>query len=401
MSLKDRVQVEPLDDDRWGRIERGVVATLRARPGDARARGTGWRWGAAMGAATACAAAAGAIAWRLAAPGAGPRAPADTVAIATEAHGTRLQVGDAVVEASPETAFTFARPRGGIELVLARGRIDLDVPHRADRAPLVVHAGDVDVIDVGTIFSVARGDAVTVDVREGEVQVVRGGRTARVTAGQHWSEPLVATAAVVPAPPAPGGPSPGLAVIAGGAPSVSHDAAIPIGGPRDLLQRPHTTTAPEGAAPARRHGPSAQRVTAGGTSAAGGAAGGSDVIMDVRAAIRGEPIAAAVAIDGSDAFGTYQDMMLHGTGGTPSQGLYGMARTRFAAGRDDDAMQFLDAYVRRFTHGDEAEAVLWLRVRIRCTQAIDDTCRAAAQTYLDRYPDGHRGRIAELVTNTR
>jgi hypothetical protein len=406
MSLKDRVQVEPLDDDRWGRIERGVVASLRARPGDARARGT-WRLAAAMGAMAACAAAAGVVAWRVARPRAGARGAADTVAIATEAHGTRVQVGDAVVEASPDTAFTFARPVdgvGGVELTLSRGRVDLDVPHRADRAPLVVHAGDVDVIDVGTIFSVARGDAVTVDVREGEVQVVRGGRTARVTAGQHWSEPLVARASVVPAP-APGGAVTGGgagAVIADGATTHPHDASIPVGAPNDLLQRPHTATAPEGAGPARRHGPSAAHVTtAGPPSTSAGTASGSNVIMDVRAAIRGEPIAPAVAIAGDDAFAAYQDMMLHGTGGTPSQGLYGMARTRFAEGRLDDAMQWLDAYRTRFTSGDETEAVLWLRVRIRCASSIDDACRAAAQTYLDRYPDSHRGRIAELATNTR
>jgi hypothetical protein len=412
MSLKDRVQVEPLDDDRWGRIERGVVASLRARrPEDARARGL-WRWAAAMGAAAACAAAAGVIAWRLARPGAaGARAGADTVAIATEAHGTRIELGDAVVEASPDTAFTVARPGGGVELSLARGRVELDVPHRPDRAPLVVHAGDVDVIDVGTIFSVARGDAVTVDVREGEVQVVRGGRVARVAAGQHWSEPLVARASVVPAP-APGGAGAGGsagggagagAVIAGGAPSRAHDAVIPLGGPDDLLRRQHTATAPEGAgAPSRRHGPGASHVASGGASAPGAVAGGgSNVIMDVRAAIRAEPVAPAVDVAGDDAFAAYQDMMLNGAGGTPSQGLYGMARVRFAAGRLDEAMQWLDAYLRRFTHGDETEAVLWLRVRIRCAQAIDDPCRAAAQTYLDRYPGSHRARIAELVTNTR
>ncbi|HTJ40670.1 MAG TPA: FecR domain-containing protein [Kofleriaceae bacterium] len=390
MSLKDRVQVEPLDDERWARIERGAVASVRPREARVR-RSFAWAWGAG---ALAIAGVIGAVvlsgkSLRQAQEGKGT----EPIVVATEAHGTKLAIDGATVEAAAETSFTVTRPNGAIDIELGRGRIELDVPHRADRAPLVVHAGDVDVIDVGTIFSVTRAEDVTVEVKEGEVQVARGGRIERVAAGQRWASPRIASATLAHA-----GSGSTTATT-----TTTSQTAIAIGTPKDQLARKHVATAPGGSGTnAVRSGSPPVRAERGteGAESKDGASSGSDVIMDLAKAIKGEPVDPAVAVATPD-FATYQAMMLHATGGTASQGLYGMARTKFAAGAAADAMQWLDAYLKRFPHGDEMEAVLWLRVRIRCQARIDDACRATAQTYLDRYPSGHRSHIAELVTNTR
>jgi hypothetical protein len=394
MSLKDRVSVEGLEEERWNRIEREVVASVRTRGDVVRAR-RGWMWAAAAGTVVA-AGVIGVIALSGTGTGTGTGTGEAPIVVATDAKGTTIDLGGAKAIAAAETSFTVTRPGGGVDIVLARGRIDLDVPHRPDRAPLVVHAGDVDVIDVGTVFSVTRGEVVSVEVEEGEVQVARGGRVARVAAGQRWSEPMVASAAPVKAPAVTANADAAAVAKDRGAGSASAGAV------KDPLARKHVASAPgAGSAKAERATPERERDEGSGTGTSTGTGTGSDVIMDLARAIRAEPIAAAVRVDGGDPFAAYQDMMLHATGGTASQGLYGMARTRFAAGAYDDAMRWLDAYLDRFPRGGDMEAVLWLRVRIRCQAGFDDRCREAAQTYLDRYPGGHRAHIAELVTNTR
>jgi hypothetical protein len=67
-------------------------------------------------------------------------------------------------------------------------------------------------------------------------------------------------------------------------------------------------------------------------------------------------------------------------------------------GRNGDALQTLDAYVRRFVGGKEYKAALWLRVRILCVKTVDDRCRQAAYTYLHQATDTPAARVAEALT---
>ncbi|MCE9576310.1 MAG: FecR family protein [Deltaproteobacteria bacterium] len=398
-NLVDRVVVEPLDDERWTAIERGVIGALRTASieralADARPARR-WVW-PVLGGALAAAAAVGVILARRAPDRAidptGDPAGAPALAIATDATGTRIDLGRAVLTVAPDTAFALARPGGGVDVALDHGAIELAVAHREDLPPVVVHAGDVDVIDVGTVFTVERraDGAVSVSVREGEVRIERAGTSTRVVAGQRWAGgELVAIDSDRGATTGP--------IAQTGA------VAIPIGGPNDLLSRRHVAAPPRGAAAPHGH--------ADGHAARSGAAAGiappaaADPIADLRAAIAAQPIPAASDVGTTDptaALERYRRLATDDKGAQASGGLYGMARVQsLALGQSAEALRTLGAYVKRFPDGAELEAVLWLRLRILCRGGIDDACRAAAHTYLGRFPDSDRAGLVERITVAR
>jgi transmembrane sensor len=75
-----------------------------------------------------------------------------------------------------------------VRVELERGEATFEVSRRPSRK-FVVAAGDVEVKVVGTRFTVTHGAAgVDVSVERGIVEVTLNGKTARLTAGQKWSE---------------------------------------------------------------------------------------------------------------------------------------------------------------------------------------------------------------------
>jgi hypothetical protein len=135
----------------------------------------------------------------------------------------------------------------------------------------------------------------------------------------------------------------------------------------------------------------------------------SDPHVDLRAAIRAQRVEPALDIGEANAalaVTKYYDIAAHRSGDDASQAFYSIAQVRyFRLGKGDDALQTLDAYVRRFPGGKEYRAALWLRVRILCLErtergAADEACRAAAYTYLHEAPDAPAAHIAELLTQT-
>ncbi|MDP3233408.1 MAG: FecR domain-containing protein [Myxococcales bacterium] len=77
------------------------------------------------------------------------------------------------VSASTQVALTRAEA-DDVALTVTRGRVAVRASHEARRS-FVVHAGDVSVSVVGTVFSVSNGpDGVEVAVSEGEVRVASG-----------------------------------------------------------------------------------------------------------------------------------------------------------------------------------------------------------------------------------
>lgn len=207
MNLRDRVPVEPLEEDRVARIERGIIAGLPAR----RPRPVTWR-AAVPWAAIAVAAAVGLVVWKSRARE--PEHVHDEVVAAPQptrvigaAAGERVDLGDASVTTGAGASFEVTRPDGGVLIQLARGRIELDVAPRKGRAPLIVRADDVDVIVVGTRFAVEWTDQVKVEVFEGVVRVERAGATTTLAAGQSWAQRPAEVAATEPTEPGPS-PSP-------------------------------------------------------------------------------------------------------------------------------------------------------------------------------------------------
>ncbi len=384
--LRDRVPVEALDDERLSRIERGVISALPARPG-ARAP---WR-GAAPWLAAAVAAAVAAVAlvglWRRGDGGA-PLAARPTTIVAGAA-GATIDLGDAVIVAGGGATFSVARPDGGVDIALTRGKLELDVAPRRGRPPLVVHADDVAVVVVGTRFAVERGDEVAVTVTEGLVRVERGGTTDMVAAGQAWSQRArVAAGPAAPAAPAEGD-VPVVATTAGDGAATGAEIDVDVLRDRAAAVPPAPTRdGGEGEARDRRGDARERRRDPAATDdrrpsgRQAGAAVELDPLAELAADLAAQPLAAA--------------------GAGASGELYGKALAEFRRGRAREAGRLLDAYRVRFPSGSEREAVAWLRVRIACAGGIADGCRKAANAYLGAHDDGgRRAGIARRITATR
>jgi hypothetical protein len=369
--------------------------------------------------AVALVAAAGVAGWML---HGGPTAPvvaeAAPIDVTSGATGSVIDLGDARIESDPATAFTVTRPAGGVLVTMARGVLELEVGKRGDRPPLVVRAGDTEVIVVGTRFSVDYGDGrgeASVRVTEGAVRVVHHQREVRVAAGQAWQAGtgLVAGAdrqGQRPesfAAPSTGGDgsaarahpsgSIAIAISPGPAPDVLHDRKAAV---------PEAPVGQIGPAPAPPGSPS-RSATAPARPAAGDAVrrrppGPRDPRIDLRSAIRAQPVEGALDLGDADpasAIAKHYDIAAHKSGAAASQAFYSIAVLRHEKlGQHAEALQVLDAYVRRFPGGKEYRAALWLRVRILCLDKIDDRCRAAAYTYLHEAPESPAARVAELVT---
>lgn len=343
MSLRDRVPVDPLDDERVARIERAVITALPAPA----PRAAPWKLLVPVLAATAVVAAL--AMWRTRAVAVrGTAAP--PLAVAADASGARVDLGDAVIVAGPGARFEVTRPDGGVDVHLEIGEIALSVDKRGSRPPLRVLAADVEVVVVGTKFRVTRHeDDVAVEVTEGIVRVHRGDDTVMIAAGEAWRDGAkVAIAALAPAPD-----------LALGA----HEAAVP-----DVDPKKPGASAGTGTGTAKKPKPRPVVVPA-------------DPFDELRKDITAQPIARA-------------------DGDTESAKAYEAARAKFQAG-DKGALRALDTYVLRFPSGKELDGALWLRVRILCLKSLGDACRSAAYTYVDKFgAKSDRGEVARRITIT-
>jgi len=416
--LAGKIPVEPLDEERLTQIERRVVtgavdAAIRGQ----RLRAPGRVLRPVI--AAAAIAAAGIVGWAMrgapaSEPVAGPPVPAapavPEVRVQTAPQRSMVDIGDARIESDPDTAFAVTRPGGGVLIAVARGKLELEVGKRGDRPPLVVRAGDTDVVVVGTRFSVDYGDGsgdVDVRVTEGVVRVVHLQQDTRVAAGQQWRTRagLIAMAgdprdAAAPGTGEPRDPDPG---------EPPRDRPRPPDAPAGLHDRraavpdaPAASPAPARAAPPPRPAgrePARPRVPA-----------RSDPRVDLRAAIRAQPVEPALdlgAPNPASAIARYYEIAAHRSGDEASQAFYSIAWARyFRQGNSADALQTLDAYVRRFPGGKEYRAALWLRVRILCLERLERSetgggeCRAAAYTYVHEAPDAPAAHLAELLTQS-
>ncbi len=434
--LRGRIPVKPLDDERLTNIERRIVsgadATV-ARPLRAP------RFGLASGMAFAAVFAVGAgfAGWQLR----GGRTTAPVVAelpvhVRTDAERSSLDIGDAVLTTDAATELTITRPNGGVLVTMKRGKVELDVGKRGDRAPLVVAAGDTQVIVVGTRFSVDYGDGTgvaEVRVTEGVVRIERHQQEVRVTANQAWTAKrgVIALAQLAEVPRTGGGTiiatadgadraMPGTAgepgttiddpelgsgeieIETGDAPDVLRDrvgvvpdARVPTG------PTATPTTSSSGTRPATTGGPAIVR--SGGPGGTGGPGGGAPK-GKLPALIKNHDVVAAldVGVEDKHVMARYQELVRQ-RGAQEAHAFYSMAVTQHEKlGRNSDALSTLDAYLRRFPKSEFHDAVLWLRVRIQCLAfGIDDKCQVAAAEYLRRAPDGRARAIAERITMSR
>ena len=439
MKLAGRIAVVPLTEERLTKIERRVVAgavdaTSRDQAFHAPRRIAGRMF------AVLALAAAGFVGWALhGAPASGPTvAEPVPVRVETEQARSVLDIGDARIESDPATVFAVTRPAGGVLVAMTRGKVELEVGKRGARPPLIVRAGETDVIVVGTHFTVDYGDGhgeVNVRVTEGVVRVVHHQQETRVAAGQAWQTHtgLVAStdrdakpAELANLPVARTGTgtttsSDASAASAASTTSIASTASIRDGEPAAVRaqggstvalgepperQRDHKAAVPD--APGVTPAPAPKIATAPAKPMGSDAlrqhvrARSNDPHIDLKSAIRAQHVEAALDLgepNVATAVAKYYDIAAHKSGDEASQAFYSIAVVKHEKlARNADALQTLDAYVRRFPGGKEYRAVLWLRVRILCLDKIDDRCRAAAYTYLHEAPDGPAAHVAELLT---
>jgi hypothetical protein len=210
MSLGRKIEIEPLAESRWARIERAILdasVTPKAESPwqDSQAMRSGPAWRAAVGLvlAGAAAAALGALTLRLVAFPEDRDAP---TRIETGSNGSRVEVGESTVDVGPQSLVRFdGDDTRGIRVLLDQGRIECDVTSRKGRPAFVVEAGGVEVRVVGTHFVVNRADdAVTVSVQRGQVEVNSGSSHTSVPAGAQWLSPQTTTHDSLGQPPPAG-----------------------------------------------------------------------------------------------------------------------------------------------------------------------------------------------------
>ena len=417
MNLRGRIPVEPLDEERVVNLERAVVrgyADAVARPHRAPQR---WFVPALCGAAVAAAVAAIAVVkLRPVREVASPAVAAAPMRVETTDAGSRLELGDATIDAAPGTAVVVTRPAcgtawssaveacpagtSGVLVTLDGGTVELAVASRAGRAPLVVRAGDVDVVVVGTRFSVERAADITVKVTEGVVRVARAGAEVRVAAGQSWTAAAqIAAGAAMPEPTATvvAAAPPGDVIPTDDFELTTEDADVPALRERDAAV-PTASKVERDRGPKRTQRTPPDAATESGSGAGGGSGSATPTLLvQVQREDVERPF--AVGVTGADAIEPYT-ALLGGNADETRRGYYGLAYTYAALGKRAEALRYIKAYLTQAPRGAEIESVYWLRIQLLCHDGIDDDCRRAAATYANRFPSSTRGELAVRLTNS-
>lgn len=189
MKTLRRVEVEPLSEQRWAKIERSVFTSLKLEaekqmvvPAPPR-RSMGFRFGL-VAAAMALLCVSAVVVARLG----GPAVVAPPSRIITGASASHLALPGVSLDIDPQSAVVVDGEAGrALLVVLDRGSIVCEVAPRSHDAPLIVQAGAMRVRVVGTRFSVTRvGDSAQIAVSHGTVEVSIMGQTRRVQAGEVW-----------------------------------------------------------------------------------------------------------------------------------------------------------------------------------------------------------------------
>ncbi|HEY1555581.1 MAG TPA: FecR family protein [Kofleriaceae bacterium] len=399
MKLVGRIPVEPLDEERLANIERRIVAGAAERlasPERVPRRMFGFA------AAAFAIAAAMLVGWQL--RGDAPRRDAvpaieaeQTFAIDTTVERSTVVLDGATIATDPASALEVTRGGGEVVVHMTRGRIELAVVHREGRL-VIVRAGDTEIEDVGTKFSVAYdgADAVDVGVTEGRVKVTRHGKSDLVAAGFAWSTAagLVAIAEVAPTVPASAQPTATIAAIEPTRGLHDRHAAVPPAPAVAAVIAPHAAHGEAPAGSARPHERAPVQ---------------SDPYLELKQAVRGQPVELDPRIDGpGDAAAEVTKLKPiayapQNYGGEASRALYEIAvLLHKPLHQDAEALRTLELYQARFgSRGKELAAALWLRVRITCGHAIDDDCRKAAYSYEHAVPTGPAADVAIRITNAQ
>ncbi len=212
-----KIEVEPLSEPRWAKIEKSIFAQLEHEQLDrepapkmvSQPPQRAWRWrpAVALVMAGAMAAAVGALATKtMFTSPVSPVASAPS-RVVTGSSDSHIALGESDVGVAPESAVLVSGDdERGIMVVVDRGKVDCEVAPRKGRPPFLVQAGDVRVKVVGTRFTVARdaqGGGAHVLVAHGIVEVTTHGQTTTLHDGESWPAAPTAQTPTSVAPEAP------------------------------------------------------------------------------------------------------------------------------------------------------------------------------------------------------
>ena len=349
MKLVGKVPVEPLDDERLTNIERNLVVAVSdmRSPAPQVSR----RILAVAGFAFAIAL-AGFVGWKLHREPAVLAPAPQTFAMKSETEGATLDLGDAQLASAPGTDVTIERVPSTTSIVMAKGTLDLVVEHKPGRL-FVVHAGDTEIEDVGTKFSVVFDGKSHVEVRvtEGEVKVRRGGKDFSVTANNAWTTELGTTT---------------IAQLDATASNVVAD--------NDVVIEPPVVEPPV-VEPSRGSG-------SGSASKRPRKAGIKDAIL----AVPLSPLPGSITELTSQLNGDADRSRIH----------YSIAVAHHLAKNDARALYMLKGTLQQ-TNSAAYKDAMWLKLRIHCLKALDEKCRIAAGRYLNNVESGVAAGIAQEI----
>ncbi len=206
MKALRNIEVEPLGEQRWLKIERSLMARAEhvflASPALPKSRARRWAPAVLVAAALSSAVAVSAFVMREPAQQATLHAPSR---IATGANGSHLALPGLALDVGVHSEVVVgAETAQGLLIVLHQGSIVCEVAPRAKDKPLIVQAGGTRVRVLGTRFSVLRvGETARVAVEHGVVEVLSVGGKWRVQAGQEWPAPSPRASAIPSSASAP------------------------------------------------------------------------------------------------------------------------------------------------------------------------------------------------------
>lgn len=268
MKTLRRIEVEPLAEQRWEKIERSLFARRERGLGGAHdfseRRGRRWTHPALLIAAAALVSVLGFTMFE-ARQQPQHAALGDPSRITTGPNASHLALTGLALDVEPHSAVVVgAETSQGVLIVLDRGSIVCEVAPRSLDKPLIVQAGAARVRVIGTRFSVTRlGEAARVKVEHGAVEVLSSAGKWRVEAGQEWPSAPPSSSASLPAvanlSPIDDAPSPSIGAhppfagasperpitrsrpsrppSSGGATRTGEDATVPESAPKPVASR--------------------------------------------------------------------------------------------------------------------------------------------------------------------
>ncbi len=358
--LEPKIPIEQLDAERMARIERNVLTAYR---GLAREPRSSRRW-LLQPLLVAGAVAAVLVAWLVLRPRGGaptavvvPPAP-EVQRVRTEGGPSTVDLGEATITVDQNTEIEIHRDGGGIQVVLAHGAVDCEVAPREHRPPFVVDAGEVDVTVVGTAFRVERDADVRVTVTHGRVLVAS-------PAGERWLGGQVVAVALAPvADPKLDDRRPVVV------PPVERKKIARVDGPAPVVKagKPPRTDRVRPAEPVRK-------------APRGSVAAALDLGID----------------DPRTLITAYTNLVANDP--RARHALYSIIWVQWFRQHDRGAaVRSAQHFERRFQGGDYAEDALVIRIMATCNGGPSEDCRAAAHTYVRRFPSGSYFDAARDIT---